>query len=165
MRCPFCGSAETKVIDSRFNEDSYTIKRRRECLSCGSRFNTIESSELNYPRVVKADESSELFNETKIRRGINRAFEKRKIGVEEIDELIQVILTKCSQHPQKEISSGQIGNIIMSELIKVDHIAYLRFASVYLKFDDVEAFKKVIKNLENYPSPKMIKNQKNLIDD
>ena len=71
MRCPFCGSAETKVIDSRFNEDSYSIKRRRECLVCGARFNTLESSELNYPRVTKSDESSEVFNETKIRRGIN----------------------------------------------------------------------------------------------
>ncbi len=165
MRCPFCGSAETKVIDSRFNEDSYSIKRRRECLNCKARFNTLESSELSYPRVVKSDESSEMFNETKIRRGINRAFEKRKIGIEEIDELIQSVLTKCSQHPQKEISSCQIGEITMSELIKVDHIAYLRFASVYLKFDNVESFKKIIKNLENYPSPKMIKNQKNLIDE
>ena len=117
MRCPFCGSAETKVIDSRFNEDSYSIKRRRECLVCGARFNTLESSELNYPRVIKSDESSEVFNETKIRRGINRAFEKRKISIDEIDELVQKVLTKCSQHPNKEISSREIGEIIMREII------------------------------------------------
>ena len=130
MRCPFCGSAETKVIDSRFNEDSYSIKRRRECLVCGARFNTLESSELNYPRVTKSDESSEVFNETKIRRGINRAFEKRKISIDEIDELVQKVLTKCSQHPNKEIPSREIGEIIMREIIKVDQVAYLRFASV-----------------------------------
>ena len=120
MRCPFCGSAETKVIDSRFNEDSYSIKRRREYLVCGARFNTLESSELTYPRVFKSDESSEVFNETKIRRGINRAFEKRKISSDEIDELVQKVLTKCSQYPNKEIPSREIGEIIMREIIKVE---------------------------------------------
>ena len=159
MRCPFCGSAETKVIDSRFNEDSYSIKRRRECLVCGARFNTLESSELSYPRVIKSDESSEVFNETKIRRGINRAFEKRKISSDEIDELVQKVLTKCSQYPNKEIPSREIGEIIMREIIKVDQVAYLRFASVYLSFNDVRSFKSVIENLEKQPSPSMLKNQ------
>ena len=133
MRCPFCGSAETKVIDSRFNEDSYSIKRRSECLTCSARFNTLETSELNYPRVVKSDSSSEVFNETKVRRGINRAFEKRKVSIDEIDELVQKVLTKCSQYPQKEIPSKVIGETIMTEIILVDQVAYLRFASVYLE--------------------------------
>ena len=93
MRCPFCGSAETKVIDSRFNEDSYSIKRRRECLECKSRFNTLETSELNYPRVIKSDDSSEVFNETKVRRGVNRAFEKRKITIDQIDAVSYTHLT------------------------------------------------------------------------
>ena len=136
MRCPFCGSAETKVIDSRFNEDSYSIKRRRECLTCSARFNTLETSELNYPRVVKSDSSSEVFNETKVRRGINRAFEKRKVSIDEIDELVQKVLTKCSQYPQKEIPSKVIGETIMSEIILVDQVAYLRFASGREKMDD-----------------------------
>tara|TARA_Y100000389_G_scaffold172808_1_gene181498 strand:+ start:629 stop:1129 length:501 start_codon:yes stop_codon:yes gene_type:complete len=166
MRCPFCGSAETKVIDSRFNEDSYSIKRRRECIDCQSRFNTLETSELNYPRVIKSDDSSELFNETKVRRGVNRAFEKRKITIDDIDELIQKVLTKCSQHPNKEIPSKIIGETIMNEIILVDQVAYLRFASVYLRFDNVDSFKKIIENLEKLPSPKMIKNQKKIkIDD
>ena len=163
MRCPFCGSAETKVIDSRFNEDSYSIKRRRECLSCSARFNTLETSELNYPRVVKSDGSSEVFNETKIRRGINRAFEKRKVSIDEIDELVQKVLTKCSQYPQKEIPSKVIGETIMTETILVDQVAYLRFASVYLRFNDVNSFKSIIENLEKRPSPSMLKDQ-NKID-
>ena len=163
MRCPFCGSAETKVIDSRFNEDSYSIKRRRECLTCSARFNTLETSELNYPRVVKSDGSSEVFNETKIRRGINRAFEKRKVSIDEIDELVQKVLTKCSQYPQKEIPSKVIGETIMTEIILVDQVAYLRFASVYLRFNDVNSFKSIIENLEKRPSPSMLKDQ-NKID-
>ena len=162
MRCPFCGSAETKVIDSRFNEDSYSIKRRRECLNCQARFNTLETSELSYPRVIKSDGSSELFNETKIRRGINRAFEKIKITIDDIDELIQKVLTKCSQYPNKEISSKIIGETIMNEIIIVDQVAYLRFASVYLRFDNVNSFTKIIENLEKQPSPEMIKNQKKI---
>ena len=166
MRCPFCGSAETKVIDSRLDDESYSIKRRRECINCQARFNTLETSELNYPRVIKSDESSEIFNETKVRRGINRAFEKRKITSDEIDELIQNVLTKCSQYPSKEIPSKIIGENIMNEIILVDQVAYLRFASVYLSFNDVEAFKKLIKNLEKQPSPEMIKNQQKIkIDD
>ena len=163
MRCPFCGSAETKVIDSRFNEDSYSIKRRRECLTCSARFNTLETSELNYPRVVKSDSSSEVFNETKVRRGINRAFEKRKVSIDEIDELVQKVLTKCSQYPQKEIPSKVIGETIMTEIILVDQVAYLRFASVYLRFNDVNSFKSIIQNLEKRPSPSMLKDQ-NKID-
>ena len=163
MRCPFCGSAETKVIDSRFNEDSYSIKRRRECLTCSARFNTLETSELNYPRVVKTDGSSEVFNETKVRRGINRAFEKRKVSIDEIDELVQNVLTKCSQYPQKEIPSNVIGETIMTEIILVDQVAYLRFASVYLRFNDVNSFKSIIENLEKRPSPSMLKDQ-NKID-
>jgi len=163
MRCPFCGSAETKVIDSRFNEDSYSIKRRRECLTCSARFNTLETSELNYPRVVKTDGSSEVFNETKVRRGINRAFEKRKVSIDEIDELVQNVLTKCSQYPQKEIPSKVIGETIMTEIILVDQVAYLRFASVYLRFNDVNSFKSIIENLEKRPSPSMLKDQ-NKID-
>tara|TARA_B100001057_G_scaffold405020_1_gene417813 strand:+ start:202 stop:705 length:504 start_codon:yes stop_codon:yes gene_type:complete len=166
MRCPFCGSAETKVIDSRLDEDSYSIKRRRECIKCRARFNTLETSELSYPRVIKSDESSELFNETKVRRGINRAFEKRKITSDEIDELVQKVLTKCSQYPSKEIPSKIIGENIMNEIILIDQVAYLRFASVYLSFENVDAFKSLIKNLEKQPSPEMIKNQQKIkIDD
>ena len=166
MRCPFCGSAETKVIDSRLDEESYSIKRRRECIACQSRFNTLESSELSYPRVIKSDNSSEIFNETKVRRGVNRAFEKRKITSDEIDELVQKVLTRCSQYPHKEIPSKIIGENIMNEIILVDQVAYLRFASVYLSFNDVDAFKKLIKSLEKQPSPEMIKNQQKIkIDD
>ena len=162
MRCPFCGSAETKVIDSRFNEDSFSVKRRRECMVCGARFNTLETSELSYPRVIKTDGSSEIFNETKVRRGVNRAFEKRKITTDQIDELLQKVLTKCSQYPSKEIPSSAIGEAIMSEIILVDKVAYLRFASVYLRFDNVNSFTKIIENLEKQPSPRMIKNQKKI---
>mgnify|MGYP003320551779 CR=1 FL=1 len=117
MRCPFCGSAETKVIDSRFNEDSFSVKRRRECMTCGARFNTLETSDLSYPRVIKTDDSTEVFNESKVRRGVNRAFEKRKITTDQIDELIQKVLTRCSQYPSKEMPSSAIGQAIMNEII------------------------------------------------
>ena len=108
------------------------------------------------------DQSSEIFNETKIRRGINKAFEKRKISSDEIDELLQKVLTKCSQYPNKEIPSAVIGETIMRELILIDQVAYLRFASVYLRFDDVNSFKSIIENIEKQPSPSMLKDQKKI---
>ena len=122
-------------------------------------FNTLETSELNYPRVIKTDESSEIFNETKFGEVLTEHLKKRKISTDEIDELVQKVLTKCSQYPSKEIPSKEIGEIIMREIISVDQVAYLRFASVYLSFNDVNSFKTIIENLEKQPTPSMLKNQ------
>ena len=165
MRCPFCGEPETKVIDSRLSNDTNAIKRRRECVSCEMRFNTSEISELSYPRVIKSDKSSELFSEDKIKKGVNLALEKRVNPVEDIEQIFENIFQRCLVHGEKEISSNYIGKIVMDELLSLDHVAYLRFASVYLNFENKDAFTQIIKNLEGNLSPEMKKLQKNLLDD
>ena len=165
MRCPFCGEPDTKVIDSRLGTDNSSIRRRRECLSCNTRFNTAEFSDLSYPRVIKSDKSSEVFSEEKIKNGVNIALEKRENSIEDIDKTLQNIYSKCSTFHGKEMSSLEIGKIVMQELIKLDHVAYLRFASVYLNFDNMSSFRKVIEDLEKNLSPEMKKLQKTLIDD
>ena len=165
MRCPFCGEPDTKVIDSRLGTDNSSIRRRRECLSCNTRFNTSEFSDLSYPRVIKSDKSSEIFSEEKIKNGVNIALEKRENSIEDIDKTLQNIYSKCSTFHGKEMSSLEIGKIVMQELIKLDHVAYLRFASVYLNFDNMSSFRKVIEDLEKDLSPEMKKLQKTLLDD
>ena len=165
MRCPFCGEPETKVIDSRLVGEINAIKRRRECISCNIRFNTSEQSELSYPRVTKTNNSSELFSEDKIKKGVYIALEKRENTIVDIDITFNNIFKRCRTHIDKEISSNQIGKIVMEELLKLDHVAYLRFASVYLNFEDKEALTKVIKSLEKCMSPAMKKLQKNLLQD
>ena len=165
MRCPFCGEPDTKVIDSRLGTDNSSIRRRRECLSCNTRFNTSEFSDLSYPRVIKSDKSSEVFSEEKIKNGVNIALEKRENSIEDIDKTLQNIYSKCSTFHGKEMSSLEIGKIVMQELIKLDHVAYLRFASVYLNFDNMSSFRKVIEDLEKDLSPEMKKLQKTLLDE
>jgi transcriptional repressor NrdR len=165
MRCPFCGEPDTKVIDSRLGTDNSSIRRRRECLSCNTRFNTSEFSDLSYPRVIKSDKSSEVFSEEKIKNGVNIALEKRENSIEDIDETLQNIYNKCLTYHEKEIPSLEIGKIVMQELIKLDHVAYLRFASVYLNFDNMSSFRKMIEDLEKDLSPEMKKLQKTLLDD
>mgnify|MGYP001193408299 FL=1 len=165
MRCPFCGEPETKVIDSRLSSDTNTIKRRRECTSCYARFNTSEQSDLAYPRVIKSDKSSELFSEEKIKAGVNIALEKRINAIDDINKTFSNIFTKCLTHGDKELSTSIIGKIVMDELLNLDHVAYLRFASVYLNFEDKDSFKKVIDNLDKDLSPNMKKLQKKLIDE
>ena len=160
MRCPFCGEPETKVIDSRLSSETNAIKRRRECISCRKRFNTTEHSELSYPRVIKSDKTSELFSEEKIKKGVNLALEKRINSIEDIENTFDNILQKCLTFTEKEISSKHIGEIVMNELLGLDHVAYLRFASVYLNFENKDSFTKIIKNLEKDLSPEM-RNGKN----
>lgn len=165
MRCPFCGEPETKVIDSRLSSETNAIKRRRECISCQKRFNTSEHSELSYPRVIKSDKSSELFYEEKIKKGVNLALEKRINPVEDIENTFNNIFQKCLTFTDKEITSKHIGRIVMNELLKLDHVAYLRFASIYLNFENKNSFIEIIRNLEKDLSPEMRKRQKQLLDD
>ena len=163
MRCPFCGEPETKVIDSRLVGETNAIKRRRECVSCNIRFNTAEQSELSYPRVIKTNNSSELFSEDKIKKGVYIALQKRENSMVDIENTFDNIFKKCRTQAEKEVPSSQIGKIVMEVLLKLDHVAYLRFASVYLNFEDKEAFTKIIKSLEKDLSPEMKKLQKNLL--
>ena len=144
MRCPFCGELDTKVIDSRLSHDGYSIKRRRSCPSCNSRYNTQETTDLSYPRVIKNDKSTEVFSEQKITKSIYIALEKRQVSADEIDKALQNILNRCITQQEKEISTSKIGEFVMQELLALDHVAYIRYASVYLSFNEIDAFKKLV---------------------
>ena len=152
MRCPFCGDMETKVIDSRLANDGDMVRRRRECLSCAERFTTYESAELVMPRVVKRDGSRVPFNEDNMRSGMLKALEKRPVDTENVESAIQRIKRHLRSTGDREVSSEFVGNLIMDELRKLDDVAYVRFASVYRSFQDVQAFREEIDRLEQQPS-------------
>ena len=140
MRCPFCSAEELKVIDSRPNVDNNTIRRRRECIDCGSRFTTYERIEDVSLMVVKKDATREEFNRNKITRGIVRACEKRPVSAQQIEDVVTRIEQKLANQMKKEISSQEIGELVMDELKKLDEVAYVRFASVYKSFRDIDTF-------------------------
>lgn len=165
MHCPFCRSEETKVIDSRLASEGYQVRRRRECLDCNERFTTFETAERNLPRVVKHDGRREPFNEEKLRKGIILACEKRPVATENIDTSINTISRKALGVGEREISAKVIGEWVMQELRSLDQVAYVRFASVYMSFEDVQAFKDIIDRVENDLSPEMLKSQLALIAD
>ena len=165
MHCPFCNFADTKVVDSRLSGNDSQVRRRRECLNCGSRWSTIESAELNLPRVIKKDNSREDFSEKKVELGILRALNKRSVDKGSIDTAIQNIINKLKALTDKEIISSQIGVLVMQELRELDQVAYIRFASVYHSFDDLQAFQDIINIIEKDLTPEMIKTQLKLIDE
>ena len=140
MKCPFCGNAESKVIDSRISKDGDAIRRRRECVSCGKRFTTYEFVEEVLPTVVKKDGRREPFDRSKIRSGIKKACEKRPISTDEIESIVDRIEQSCQEYPDKEIPSSVVGEQVMKELQNLDGVAYVRFASVYREFRDVGDF-------------------------
>ena len=165
MHCPFCNFADTKVVDSRLSGNDSQVRRRRECLNCGSRWSTIESAELNLPRVIKKDNSREDFSEKKVELGILRALNKRSVDKGSIDTAIQNIINKLKTLTDKEIISSQIGVLVMQELRELDQVAYIRFASVYHSFEDLQAFQDIINIIEKDLTPEMIKTQLKLIDE
>lgn len=165
MHCPFCNFADTKVVDSRLSGNDSQVRRRRECLNCGSRWSTIESAELNLPRVIKKDNSREDFSEKKVELGILRALNKRSVDKGSIDTAIQNIINKLKALTDKEIISSQIGVLVMQELRELDQVAYIRFASVYHSFEDLQAFQDIINIIEKDLTPEMIKTQLKLIDE
>jgi len=146
MDCPYCQNNETKVTDSR-DTGALSIRRRRECLKCGKRFTTYEHIELQPIYVIKKDGRHEKFDRTKIRSGISKAVEKRPVSSEKIDEMIEKIEEKIRRTGNEEIETSSIGEYVMDELKDVDHIAYIRFASVYRSFTDLSSFEKEVKNL------------------
>jgi transcriptional repressor NrdR len=164
MRCPFCNYKETKVIDSRLASEGDQVRRRRECLECHERFTTYEAAELSMPRLVKRDGRREAFDETKLRRGMGRALEKRPVKTEATDESISRIKRKLLASGEREMNSAIMGDWVMEELRKLDQVAYIRFASVYLSFDDIDAFRETIERLEKDLSPEMHKQQISLLD-
>jgi|TARA_B100001059_G_scaffold92539_1_gene91642 transcriptional repressor NrdR len=165
MYCPFCNFDDTKVIDSRLTADNTQVKRRRECSNCGNRWSTLESADLNLPRVIKKDNSREDFSEKKVERGILRALNKRSVDKDAIDIAIQNIKNKLKAIADKEIISSQIGILVMQELRELDQVAYIRFASVYHSFEDLQAFQDIIEIIEKDLTPEMMKTQLKLIDD
>ncbi len=157
MHCPFCSAADTRVIDSRLANDGDQVRRRRECVSCNERFTTYESAELNMPRIVKQDGSRMPFKEEKLCAGVMRALEKRPVSTEQIDEALNRIKHQLLAAGEREINSAVIGNLVMEELLALDQVAYIRFASVYLDFSDVNAFRDAIERIEKTKKTSTIK--------
>ena len=146
MNCPYCNNIETKVTDSR-DTGNYSIRRRRECLKCNKRFTTYEHIEMAPIYVIKKDGQKEKFERTKIKKGIEKALEKRPISHEQIEEMLDTIEEKIRRCGKEEIESKIIGEYVMDALKKTDHVAYIRFASVYRSFTDVTSFEKEVKEL------------------
>ena len=154
MYCPFCSAPDTRVIDSRLANDGVQVRRRRECVSCNERFTTYETAELNMPRIVKQDGSRMPFKEEKLCAGVMRALEKRPVSTEQIDESLNRIKHQLLAAGEREINSAVIGNLVMEELLALDQVAYIRFASVYLDFSDVNAFRDAIEKIEKTKATK-----------
>jgi transcriptional repressor NrdR len=164
MRCPFCGAQDTRVIDSRLSQEGDQVRRRRECAECRERFTTYETAELSMPRVVKSNGSREPFREDKLRAGMLRALEKRPVGSDRIEAAVNRIKKRLLACGEREVLSRFIGESVMQELASLDQVAYIRFASVYRSFQDVNEFREVIDRLEQEPSPEEKKNQGDLFN-
>jgi transcriptional repressor NrdR len=149
MYCPFCRHEETKVIDSRLAGDGLQVRRRRECLGCGERFTTFETAELVLPRLVRRDDRREPFDEGKLRAGVMRALEKRPVAAEAVEESISRILQRLMTAGEREVPSSLVGQMVMDELRQLDEVAYVRFASVYRSFQDIEEFRQEIERLRD----------------
>lgn len=141
------------------------MRRRRECVSCETRFTTYETPILNMPMVIKSDGSRDAFDELRLRSGMMRALEKRPVATEQIEDAVSHVKKQLIGIESREISTRKIGAMVMHELQRLDHVAYIRFASVYLSFEDIQAFQEVIKTLESEPTPEMQRRQVPLIDD
>jgi len=165
MWCPFCSHTETRVVDSRLTSDGLHIRRRRECAECGARFNTFESPVLKAPNLIKADGSREAFNEDKLRAGILKALEKRPVETLEVERSIRKLVRQIRTVEEPEISSQQVGDWVAGELARLDQVAYVRFASVYRKFEDVQAFREEIERLEREYPGTIDRRQIPLLDD
>ena len=140
MKCPYCGYIESKVVNSRATEDNEKIRRRRECLKCQERFTTYETIETTPIIVIKKDGSREIFNEDKLLKGILKSCEKRPIKITKLENIVSEIKKQLQNSMEKEISSLDIGNLVMEKLKKIDSVAYIRFASVYRQFSDTGQF-------------------------
>lgn len=147
MHCPFCGTHDTKVIDSRLVAEGDQVRRRRECTECGERFTTFETAELVMPRIIKQDGTRQPFNEDKLRAGMLRALEKRPVSMELLEAALARIKHKLRASGEREISSLKVGELVMEELKALDEVAYIRFASVYRSFQDINAFRDEVERL------------------
>lgn len=147
MKCIYCASEESKVLDSRNSDESNAIRRRRECLNCGRRFTTYETIETTPILVVKNDGSRQSFDASKLKNGIIKACEKRPVSMSQIDEIVSGIEKHLQNKLTQEVRSSQLGEMVMEALKNLDEVAYVRFASVYRQFKDLESFKKLLDNM------------------
>jgi transcriptional repressor NrdR len=148
MKCPFCSADDTQVIDSRVNDEGDSIRRRRRCAECDKRFTTYETAELHLPQVVKQNGTREEFNREKLRSSFTRALHKRPVPTEYVDRAIEHIVQKILGQGEREIMARALGESVMHELKAMDKVAYIRFASVYRSFQDVDDFNNVIRDLD-----------------
>ena len=148
MYCPFCADSETKVIDSRLVGEGNQVRRRRECQQCGERFTTFETAELVLPRVTKNNGSRQPFDEDKLRSGLLRALEKRPVDLEQIEATMDRIKHRLRATGEREVPTRTVGEMVMDELRQLDDVAYVRFASVYRSFQDVNEFRKEIEAMD-----------------
>jgi transcriptional repressor NrdR len=148
MHCLFCQHTDTRVVDSRLTEDGSTVRRRRECEACGERFSTFETAEIKLPAIVKSDNRREAFDENKLRTSFDRALQKRPVPQAAVDGAVDHVIRALRRSGERELPSLRVGEFVMAELKKLDQVAYVRFASVYRRFEDVQAFREEIERLE-----------------
>lgn len=148
MKCPFCSAFDSQVVDSRISEAGDSIRRRRRCTSCDKRFTTYETIELRLPQVVKSNGVRQEFSQEKLREGFRRALHKRPVPTEYVDAAIDRIVKQVLSLGERELPARQIGGMVMNELKRLDKIAYIRFASVYKSFQDVDDFRDVLKDFD-----------------
>ncbi|HCO11464.1 transcriptional regulator NrdR [Gammaproteobacteria bacterium] len=153
MHCPFCSAVDTKVIDSRLVAEGNNVRRRRECITCAERFTTYEAAELVMPRIIKAGGIREPFNEDKMTAGLMKALEKRPVSIERVEEAVTKIKASLRATGEREIDSRAVGELVMSQLRDLDEVAFVRFASVYRSFKDLDEFRQEIDRLSNEEKP------------
>ena len=165
MHCPFCSHEETKVIDSRLAGEGRQIRRRRQCLDCNERFTTFESAELVMPRIIKNDSSRQPFDEEKLRNSMVRALEKRPVSSEDLEQAIGRLIHQLRTMGEREVPSRFIGELVMQELHELDEVAYVRFASVYRRFQDITEFEEEIRRLQRISDLAASREQMSLLPD
>ena len=147
MKCPFCGHLETQVVETRVSEDADFVRMRRQCADCDKRFTTYERPEVNFPAVVKKDGSRADFDSRKVRASMVLALRKRPVSIEQIDSALMRIEQKLLSSGLREIDSAKVGELVMRELKRLDKVAYVRFASVYRSFEDVDEFRQFLRDI------------------
>ncbi|QWF72581.1 transcriptional regulator NrdR [Methylomonas paludis] len=150
MRCPFCSAQDTRVIDTRLADEGDQVKRRRECSACKERFTTFETVELSLPRIIKRNGDRQSFDENKLRAGMQRALEKRPVQADAVEAALSRIKKTLQVKGDREIPALELGELVMKELRALDHVAFVRFASVYRSFQDVSEFTEMIENLQKH---------------
>lgn len=149
MYCPFCHALETKVVDSRLVADGAQVRRRRQCLQCNERFTTFETAEFIMPTIIKRNGRREAFSIENLRSGMLKALEKRPVSSDELEGALETIQQKIRKTGEREVESMKIGELVMEQLYRLDHVAYVRFASVYKRFQDISEFRQTIDNMKN----------------